>query len=100
MRSSFLDLRIWIVVSSRRLRESSAEMPALNWLLRCAGKEGFDSREAGGSLSPSASLAVASNGVGSTASPRRRRCDGVAPPAERSRGAAAGARARIGERAL
>ena len=37
--SSFLDLRIWIVVSSRRLRESSAEMPALNWLLRCAWKQ-------------------------------------------------------------
>mmetsp|Transcript_11584 Transcript_11584/g.34119 ORF Transcript_11584/g.34119 Transcript_11584/m.34119 type:complete len:219 (+) Transcript_11584:1047-1703(+) len=37
MRSSFLDLRIWIVVSSRRLRESSAEMPALNWLLRSLG---------------------------------------------------------------
>ena len=68
--SSFLDLRIWIVVSSRRRRESSAEMPALNWLLRCVeitGESGGRGVSGDGSLletNERARLRQASRGCG------------------------------------
>ena len=82
--SSFLDLRIWIVVSSRRRRESSAEMPALNWLLRCVGITGERrARGFGGRLSSRDERAHAA------AASVARLCEGRSPGPARQRYAAA-----------